>query len=204
MSSSVKCLGVHIDNQLSWKAHISYLTNKINKFIGIICKIRYLLNKQALKMLYYSLIQSNLSYCQEIWSCAYSTNLYPLRVAQKKIIRLIANAPRRAPSKSLFEQLGIRTLDADIKLRRGILAFNAVKNPHLFPIVIETEHAHSYPTRYRENNIPVQRARTETYGNRGLRHLLLSSYNALPSVVKLLQPHQLNYAKKILKTTCLE
>ena len=84
--NSVKYLGIHIDNELSWKNHISFLTNKVNKSIGLVCKIRRLLNRQSLLNIYYSLVHSNIIYCLEIWGTAFNTTLLPLTVAQIRIM----------------------------------------------------------------------------------------------------------------------
>ena len=164
LSSSVKCLGIHIDETLSWKQHILYLTNKINKFIGIICKVRKYLPITALKSLYHSLIQSNLSYCQEIWSCAYKTHLMPLTIAQKKIMRIIANAPPRTHTSPLFQMLQIRTLDKAIQYRLSLLVFKIMKNPRHFSIVSNSDHNHFYHhTRYSGNNLPLIATKTKRY-----------------------------------------
>ena len=43
-----KFLGVVIDNKLTWKNHISYITGKIAKGIGVITNARKLLDKNTL------------------------------------------------------------------------------------------------------------------------------------------------------------
>jgi hypothetical protein len=48
-----KFLGVIVDNGLSWKKHIIYLSQKIAKSIGILSRARQMLNKQVLTQLYY-------------------------------------------------------------------------------------------------------------------------------------------------------
>ena len=61
-SSHIKFLGVEIDNNLSWKFHIENLDTKIARVIGIMYKVRPILNTYCLKSLYHSLIHSRLSY----------------------------------------------------------------------------------------------------------------------------------------------
>ena len=199
LSSSVKCLGLHIDDKLTWKHHIEFLTNKLNKSIGVITKIRNYLNTAALKILYYSLIQSNLSYCQEIWSCAYPTVLKPLNIAQKKIVRIIKKVPPRTSTKPIFKELCIRTLETDIILKRSLLAFKIQKNPSQYSFRLHSEFSHSYSTRFREQNLPVMKTNSTRYGTRGIRHILTNAYNDLPISVKLLQPSEVNVAKRLLR-----
>ena len=198
-TSSIKYLGVHIDDKLAWKAHISYLTNKINNSIGVVCKIRRHLNRRSLLTIYYSLVHSNLVYCQEIWGTAFKTTLLPLIRAQKKILRVICRAPYQAHSEPLFQELGIRRLQAEIQARKAILAFKLVKNPTSYPIDINMEHSHEYPTRFKQENLPLQRYRTKKHGTKGIRNQLLQSYNSLHKEIKDLQPHQISTAQRLIK-----
>ena len=202
MSNSVKCLGIYLDDKLSWTSHINFLTNKINKFIGIISKVRNHMNIDTLRCLYFTMIQSNISYCQEIWSSAYYTTLNPLRIAQKKFIRIVFRASPRSRTTPLFKLLGIRRLNTDISYRKAaVLAFTAIKNPHIYNLDINVHFTHQYATRFRTQNLPNYRTNTQRYGTKGIKNQIIESYNILPSVVKNLQPHQIKLAKRLLKAT---
>ena len=43
-AKSVKYLGVHIDDLLSWKTHISNLEKKLSRACALICKLRYVVD----------------------------------------------------------------------------------------------------------------------------------------------------------------
>ena len=83
-TNSLKFLGVIIDTNLKWHAHIGYIKNKI----GIIYKARKYINKPNLINIYYCFIFSYLIYCNEIWGNACQTYLDPLIKLQKKTIRI--------------------------------------------------------------------------------------------------------------------
>ena len=51
-----KFLGVVIDSKLNWRCHIDYIANRISKNIGIIVKVKTILNLKTAKNLYYSFI----------------------------------------------------------------------------------------------------------------------------------------------------
>ena len=55
-------LGVILDEKLSWKPHISYITNKISKYMGIIHKSSFYLSKSSLQSLYYAMVYPYLYY----------------------------------------------------------------------------------------------------------------------------------------------
>ena len=48
----IKFLGIIIDEHLTWDHHIRYITGKIAKITGILCKARHKLNRTSLRMLY--------------------------------------------------------------------------------------------------------------------------------------------------------
>jgi hypothetical protein len=79
-----KLLGILFDEYLSFNAHISHVCSKISKSLFCINKIKNFVNKNALKLLYYAMVHSHLSYCINIYSCANTTNLHKLRVKQKE------------------------------------------------------------------------------------------------------------------------
>ena len=60
---SVKFLGIHLDDRLNFNDHISYLSKKLSKTVGIMYKMSCFLPPHILKMLYFSLLYSQLIYC---------------------------------------------------------------------------------------------------------------------------------------------
>ena len=60
----IKYLGVLVDSTLSWKPHVTELSKKLAKSVGIFFKIRHYVTLETLKFLYYSLFQS--LFCSKI------------------------------------------------------------------------------------------------------------------------------------------
>ena len=200
LADTVKCLGVFIDNQLSWKPHIAYVTNKVNKVLGVMCKIRRYLPVSAMKTIYFALVHSVMSYCLEIWSCAFPTLLEPLTRAQNKILRVILKEPSRSHSLPLYKKLNIFPLKSEITFRKAFLAFRCIKNPSFFNISLDMNHTHDYPTRFKcKDNVPVMRTLTKRYGTMGLKNTLSRAYNELPYTIKRLSFQDLKLVKRQLK-----
>ena len=84
-----KFLGVLLDENLSWKEHINSIKTKISKNIGLLYKARYFVTKKSLNQLYFSYINSYLTYANIIWGCTPQSNLIPLYRKQKHAIRAI-------------------------------------------------------------------------------------------------------------------
>ena len=49
-------LGVNLDTNISWKSHLSKVSNKIVRIIGIMNKLKFILPQNILSYLYNSLI----------------------------------------------------------------------------------------------------------------------------------------------------
>ena len=83
-TKNTKFLRVIIDHKLNWSDHILCIKNKISKSIGIINKIRNLLDRNTLRNLYFTFIYPYLIYCIEIWGNTNDTHLNPIVKKKKK------------------------------------------------------------------------------------------------------------------------
>ena len=99
-TDDTKFLGVIIDSKLNGTNHISYITGKIARGIGVITKARKLLDKETLITLYYTFIYPCMCYCNHVWGNTYVTYLEKLFLMQKKIVRIIHGVRPRTGTKS--------------------------------------------------------------------------------------------------------
>ena len=60
--TSIKFLGVMLDENISWKEHIKTVENKLSKNIGLLCKAKQKPDNESLKGIYFSYIHSYLNY----------------------------------------------------------------------------------------------------------------------------------------------
>ena len=67
-ASSVKCLGLHIDEHLNWSVHLKHLSNQLARYSGIFYRLRDFVNVETLCMLYYTFIYSRLQYGIIVWA----------------------------------------------------------------------------------------------------------------------------------------
>ena len=54
--NNTKFIGVIIDTQLNWVAHILYIKSKISKSIGILLKIRKFIQNNTMRNMYFTFI----------------------------------------------------------------------------------------------------------------------------------------------------
>ena len=145
-----KFLGVLIDQHLSWKPHIDFVSKKISKSVGIIAKARFYLSSQTFMTLYYSLVYPFLIYCNVAWSSTYCSNLNCIYLLQKRLVRLITKAHYLANTASLFNQL--KVLDIFSIDSFSVATFMYSYHHNLLPIsfrdlFLSSNQVHQYDTR---------------------------------------------------------
>ena len=64
--SSIKSLGVHIDENLSWNIHIEKIAKKIASGIGAIKPCRPFVNRTTLESVFNALVQPYFNYCSKV------------------------------------------------------------------------------------------------------------------------------------------
>ena len=109
--NKAKFLGVIVDQHLNWKDHISMISQKISKSCGIIYRIRNTLDIKSKRLIYYSLIHPYLTYCVNVWSTTYLTNLKMLCTAQKRSVHALFGTAQQLHSKDIFLNQKILPLD---------------------------------------------------------------------------------------------
>ena len=86
---TVKFLGVTMDEDLTWKPHLQELKKKLASAQGILHRIKDYVPGNALKTLYHSLFESQLTYGITVWGAQPYSTLYELFTLQKNCLRLL-------------------------------------------------------------------------------------------------------------------
>ena len=73
-----KYLGITFHSNLTWKSHINELCLKLSKTVGILSKVRDVVDNHILVMLYYSLIYPFLTYGVHVWGLTFPSFLAQL------------------------------------------------------------------------------------------------------------------------------
>ena len=115
--NSSKFLGVYIDQHLTWNDHISNISTKVAKNIGILARVSYLLPSRVLHTLYYSLVYPYLTYCNIAWASNYSSRLNRLSILQRRVVRIIAGRSLITNTASRYSILRILNIPQINKLQ---------------------------------------------------------------------------------------
>ena len=128
--SHTKFLGLIIDENLSWEHHIKRLENQIAKTIGLMYKVRPFLSENCLKLIYFSLIHSHLSYANIGWASNFSSKLSKLFSLQKHACRIILGKNKIHHAKPLMKKLNILSI-YDINIFQHLVFMYRYKNNNL-------------------------------------------------------------------------
>ena len=82
--SSIKFLGILLDENLSWKEHLKLTENKVANNIGLTYKAKPYLNKDSLLVLYFFYIHSYINYANLVWRSTNRTYLRKINSQQKQ------------------------------------------------------------------------------------------------------------------------
>ena len=99
--SSIKFLGVMLDEHIAWNDHI----HAIEETLDLFYRARQFLNKESLTTLYLSYIHSYLNYANIAWISTYFTELKTIHYQQKHAARIIFNEDILTHSRPLLRSL---------------------------------------------------------------------------------------------------
>ena len=97
-----KYLGVILDNDLKWTAHIGTIYKKLIKLTEIFYKIQNKLPSAVLKSIQYAFVQPHISYGVELYANTYAVHFDKLTKVTNKIFRILHNKPVLTPTSELY------------------------------------------------------------------------------------------------------
>ena len=127
--SETMFLGVFVDNNLSWKSHISLLASKLSKSIGIIHKSRFF----SLNSFSSNFVQFNDTSINNLaWGGTYKTNLQRIVISQKRALRIVNNSTYHANTGPIFKKLELLKFHDIHLFQLGLLCFR-LRTLHSLP-----------------------------------------------------------------------
>lgn len=97
-----KYLGITIDKHLRWKEHINITVRKLRNTLFIFYRLRNVMTRDMLVVIYKALVQSVIQYGIIGWGGANSTNIFPLISIQKQILKIMSNKSVYCSSNLIF------------------------------------------------------------------------------------------------------
>lgn len=87
-------LGILIDNEIKWEAHINSLTKSIAKNVYLLSRLKPVVNPEACYFFFNSYIMSKINYVSNVWDCCSDVHLNKLNSVYKRAVKiLLKNVP---------------------------------------------------------------------------------------------------------------
>ena len=187
-SNYIKYLGVQIDEHLNGRFHCKLLLNKLKRANGMLSKARHMVSVAQLKMLYFAIFSSQLTYGCQIW--AQKLNIFNRKIftAQNKAIRIMTFSHFRASSKPIYGQLEILNLEDQVFLQNCLFVYDALINnsPICFSgYFTASQDIHSLGTRgASSNSLFVKHNSTLNYGIHSITSQCIFNWNRAIKILK--------------------
>ena len=175
--SSIRFLGIDLDQNLKFDLHLNNIANKLSKINGVIYRMRENFPSYVLIKLYYSLIEPHLNYCSIIFGNSYQNHLNSIEISQKKCVRTIYGASFLAHTNPIFSKLKILKFKDLYRLSLGSYLY---KNHNL---ILEFSSQHGYDTRTRSDLNPQIQRLTQTQ-NQSVKVQAPLIWNKIPPDIK--------------------
>ena len=107
-TQSIKFLGIHIDKNLNWSAHIDFVATKLSSVLYLLKSLVSEVPSHYVRSAYFSYFQSVVSYGLVIWGNASKIN--DILLLQKKAIRILTGSSYTAHCRPLFVATKILTV----------------------------------------------------------------------------------------------
>ena len=146
-----KFLGVTLDNNLNFKDHINFISNKVKSANGILWKLSQFCPNEVLTKIYYTLVYPYLIYGVEIWGNSSKTALDRLsRLVQTAQKRTKPNVSNSTPN--LHQHLSVPQIHKFFSLIR-CYKYYKLKSNNYFCLKFSSLHpTHDINTRSNANN----------------------------------------------------
>ena len=117
--TSVKYLGVIVDNQLKWEDHVNLVLSKISKANWMLKYAEKVLPTNFLKMIYLGLVEPQFRYCCSVWGSVGVTTRHTQDKLQNRAIRIITNSAYNEPVELLLKELQLHSISQMMKQKES-------------------------------------------------------------------------------------
>jgi hypothetical protein len=181
--SSIKFLGIYINDTINWKNHIEYIFPRL----GMACHAMRIIKPQTLTIVYHSTFNSIINYGLPIWGTSpHSKKIFGM---QKRIVRIMLGCSSLASCRNLFKKLKILPLMSQYIFSTMMFI---IKNKHQFTVNSEI---HNINTRKHSNL--HQPAPNLTGYKQGVYYSGIKIYNNLPPHIKQLSDNPKTFELKL-------
>jgi hypothetical protein len=186
-ATSVKYLGIFIDEDLKWTEHIKHVCNSIKKYTGIFYKIRYKLPQTCLKNLYFATVYPLIQYGIELYANTNKTHLNDLLILNNKMLRILQFQSNTSSVRELYHVYNSLQIEYLHEYKLLIFMHRFFNERQSLPEIFQDYFAlnstiHNHNTRaYCSLHLNLY---SSSFGKRCLQYRSSKLWNDIPNVIK--------------------
>ena len=124
--NQTKCLGIVIDDHLTWNSHVTSVARKVSSGIGALRRTKPFIPKEHLINIYRSIIEPYFDYCCIVWDGIGEGLANRLQKLQNRAGRVITGAPYTKSSKEILSQLDWASLGERRNQLKAVMMYKIV------------------------------------------------------------------------------
>ncbi|KAF9800674.1 hypothetical protein SFRURICE_015328 [Spodoptera frugiperda] len=185
-------LGLTVDNNFSWKLHVNDICNRLRSVLSKFYQLKCVLNKKTLRLVYFALADSLLSYGLLVYGRTFKTYLKDIKDIQIRLLKFLVSRNVKAECNKEYDRLfpicKIIPVDKKVDYLIGLEYYYK----EMFKINVKNK----YNTRrVRENQLTVPKIKNY-YGKRTSAYLVPKVFNK----IDILRAEGKKYSKGSLKS----
>ena len=188
-SPTHKHLGVLFSRNGSWEPHVKYIIGKIVFKLTTFRKLKYVLDRKSLEIIYKSFILPTFDFADCIWDNITIELVSQLEKLNLDALRIITGLPRGTPHQIIYLESGFISLNQRRQIHRLTMLFKLTHvycPPDIHQLLPrQLRHNVRFNLRHPENYIPLY-CKPSTYQNSFLPKTVID-WNNLPDEAKLLR-----------------
>ena len=198
-TSSVKLLGIHLDDKLNFDEHINKICKSAGNQLNVLIQLKSFLDLKGKEVLVNGFIYSTFTYSPLVWMLSHKKSLDKIESLHKRALRVLLNDYYVSSYEQLLEKSG----KCNINIRRlrcfCIEIYKTLNdvNPSFMEKIFE-KRDETRVTRDRYNlNLNIPRRNQVTFGAKSLKFYGPKIWNTLPVNIKTAE--HLNAFKNLIK-----
>ncbi len=120
-------LGVILDDQLKWQAHINSITNAVAKNVYLLSRLRHFCNSEACNTFFHAHIMSRINYVSNVWDGCSDVHIKKLKTVHKRAVKVLCAASPMLTERGHFSY-GPLPLKEHLQCNKCILVHKVIHN----------------------------------------------------------------------------
>ena len=181
--STVKLLGIYIDDELNFNKHVSTVCKKAATQVNAFYRLSSMLTYDSKLKVYDAFIMSNFAYCPIVWNSCGTENSKNLENVNKRALRVVFD-DRISSYKDLLQKINRPMLFTGSQQLIAVQTYKILCSLSLplLPDFYEVKHC---PYNLRDpNKLVLPKFKTVHYGKQSFRYQSVSIWNDLPCYIK--------------------